>query len=109
MDTPAVIPPPNTLATVSAVLGVVSVLGTCCCCVPLISYLAMVLVPMLSLAAIITGIFARQQAQRTGVGMTPAMIGIGGGIGAVVIMVIMFGLGALAGVGFMALSVLGQQ
>ena len=100
--------PTNTLATVSAVLGVLSVLGTMCCCVPLISYLAMVLVPLLSLGAIITGFVARGQAAQTGVGGTAANIGIAGGFVSMIICVGIIALGMIAGVGVAALSLLGN-
>lgn len=86
MSDPYDLPPAsNTIATVSAGLGVAALLGTGCCCVPLVNYLAYLAVPVLALAAVVTGIVGMSQANTSGVGKSQAMVGIGAGAGSIVV------------------------
>lgn len=97
-------PTSNVLATISAVLGVLSVLGSGCCCVPIVSYLAMVIVPMLALGAIVTGFVGRSQVENTGAGGTESLIGIVGGFVSMLLGVGLFLVSIFAGVGFAMLG-----
>jgi hypothetical protein len=83
--------PSNSLATVSVVLGAAGFLGSFCCCVPLLGYLAMALVPLLDIAAIVTGVIALQKAKELdGLGAGNAKLGIGLGIGSILMGVLLF-------------------
>jgi len=83
----------NVLAIVSLISGILSFVGSGCCCVPIISLLAMFGVPLLALVAIVTGILGISAASRTGTGKGMAITGIGLGV-----------MGILTGIGLIVAS-----
>jgi hypothetical protein len=66
----------NAMGMVSAVCGILAVLGHGCCCVPIVSSIAPFLVIALETAAIVCGVLARQQAAAKGETDGRAMIGL---------------------------------
>ena len=66
---------PNQAATISVVTGGLAFVGNGCCCIPIISYLAAVVVPALAVVAIVTG----------GLGLSAASTGDGEGRGAAMV------------------------
>ena len=88
----------NNIAKVAAVLGGIALLGNFCCCVPLINYLAMVVVPFCALGAIITGFLGMQKANELG-GEGKEMAIAGLAMGALTIVI---------DIGLVALSVFGM-
>jgi len=66
----------NTMGMISAVCGILAILGHGCCCLPIISYIAPFLVVVLEVVAIVTGMMARQQAAAQGGTDSLAMVGI---------------------------------
>jgi hypothetical protein len=97
---------PNTIATVSAVLGGLSFVGSGCCCVPLLNYIAMILVPLLATAAIVTGIIGRSKVAETGSGGTASLVGIVGGAMTFLVAIGLFLFTAIMGAGFGILGAL---
>jgi len=92
--------PTNTLATVSVVLGAAGLVGAACCCVPILNYIAMALVPLLDIAAIVTGVVALKKANELdGLGAGKAKLGIGLGAGSILMGVILFALLIVFGLG----------
>lgn len=57
---------PNVLAIVSLVLGIVTILSTGCCCIPIVSMGEFLLLPILVIAAWITGILGFLRAEQAG-------------------------------------------
>lgn len=102
----------NTMGMISAVCGILAILGHGCCCLPIISYIAPFLVIILEMAAIITGVMARQQAAAQGGTDGLAMVGILSGSLAVLMSigyVLLFGAAIFAYIaGIVAMVVLGQ-
>jgi len=98
----------NTLAIVSLVLGILSLVFFPCCCLPFVSYLAMVVVPILALAAIITGFLGLSAAKTSGTGKGMAMGGLITGFGSVLLGLIYFVIIILAMFGVVALNVVGN-
>lgn len=66
----------NAMGMVSAVCGILAVLGHGCCCVPIISSIAPFLVIALEIVAIVCGLLARKQAAAQGETDGRAMIGL---------------------------------
>ena len=67
----------NQMAMASLVCGGVSIASSICCCVPLISIVAVFVVPTLGLAAIVTGVLGLQAANKMGgTGKTESIVGI---------------------------------
>jgi hypothetical protein len=103
-------PPNDTLGTVSAVCGVLSLLGTGCCCIPLINYIAMLVFPLtmvLMIVGLVTGFMGRSNAAATGGNPQMANIGLGASIGAIVLFLAIMALQIVLGGGLMILSILG--
>ena len=71
------------LGAVSVVLGSIALVGHICCCIPIVSYAADFLIPLLEVATLVTGVMAYQEAKASGEDATLPMVGIGLGIGAV--------------------------
>ena len=87
----------NVLAVVSLITGVLALLSSGCCCVPILSMFSAVLLPVLSLVAIVTGILGLGQAKVTGQGKGLSMAGIGLGTGAIVVALAVMSLSVVAG------------
>ena len=91
----------NVLAIISLVLGIMAIVGQICNCVPLVNYAAMVLLPMLGIAAIITGGIGISKANTMdGEGKPLAMAGVGLGcasllVTATFVALIIFGVAAV--------------
>ena len=99
----------NTMAQVSVATGAASLLGSGCCCLPLVSYIAMAIVPPLAIAAIVTGVMAQSSAAEHG-GGGMAKLGIGLGIATFVLDIGMVALSVFMGVGFVSLiAILGSM
>ncbi len=91
----------DTLAMVSVITGALALLSSLCCCIPLISYLAMVINPMLAVIAIVTGFLAHNDSALSPDKKTLAKVGIGLGIGnfvfiAVLVVIAIVGFGGMA-------------
>ncbi len=92
----------NTMAQVSVATGAASLIGSGCCCMPFVSYMAMAVVPPLAIAAIITGTMALSSAEEQG-GGGMAKLGIGLGIATFVLDIGMVALSFFMGVGLVSL------
>jgi hypothetical protein len=91
----------RTFGIVSLVLGIVSILSVGCCCIPIVSYLAMLLVPILAIATIITSGVALSAARAEGENQVPAIAGLVMGILTPIIGICGFGL-MIGGVGLLS-------
>lgn len=67
----------NVLAVVSIITGGLAFLSSGCCCIPIASIFAAVVLPLLSLIGIVTGMLGLGQAKVSGQGKGLAMAGIG--------------------------------
>jgi len=102
-------PTPNNLAMASLVCGVLSLLGTGCCCIPILNYLAMALYPLtfiLMIVGIVTGFMGRSQAAQTGEGGQNATIGLAASFGALALLVAIVALQFFVFGGLVVLSLL---
>jgi hypothetical protein len=95
----------NTMALVSAISGALAIVGTGCCCVPIVSCFAQLIVPVLALVAIVTGILGMSKANELGgTGKGMAMAGIGMGVGAFLLGIVAVVVGMFLGAGMGALQ-----
>lgn len=94
----------NTFAIVSLVSGGIGTVSMACCCIPFVSYFAVVLIGIGSITAIITGVLGLQESQRTGKRRNESIAGIVLGVVPLVVLVVM---GVLALLGVAALGVAG--
>ncbi len=93
------------MGMVSAVTGILAVLGHGCCCLPIVSYFAPFLVIILEIVSLITGVLARQQAAQNGETDGLAMVGlISGGIAVLMSIAYVLLFGSVI-VGYLALIV----
>ena len=93
----------NAMAQLSVAAGAASLLGSGCCCLPFVSYIAMAIVPPLAIAAIVTGVMALSSAAEHG-GGGMAKMGIGLGIATFVLDIGMVALSFFMGVGLVSLA-----
>lgn len=108
-----VIPPPpgvrlgatreaDNYALIALISGLGSVMGLCCCCIPLVNYLAALLVPALGVVAIIMGWLALRNTALSPDRRTLATVGIAAGATGLVsmiglmVLVLVLGLGSAA-------------
>jgi hypothetical protein len=98
----------NVLAVVSAIAGGLAFLSSGCCCVPILSIVSMLVLPVLSLVGIGTGIAGLGQAKVSGQGKGLAMVGIGLSAGAILMAVAAMSLSVVAGATSAILQRMGQ-
>lgn len=94
----------NNVANISLGLGAVSLLGHACCCIPFVSAIMSMLIPMCAVGAIVTGVMGRNAAaELDGEGMMQANIGLGMGL---VVILMDVGIFAATFLGFFSLAIL---
>ena len=96
--------PAGILGTISVVASVIGLIGQGCCCVPIISYLAMMVVPMAILVGIGTGIAGLVVSEPYEQGRTTSKFGLALGIFDVVFLFVWYSLMIFGVVGIMVLS-----
>lgn len=79
---------PSPLAIASAVCGALALVGHGCCCLPIISYIAPMVVVTLELVGLILGFVARSQAAQEGRSEPVALAGIGLSIAAILVSIV---------------------
>jgi hypothetical protein len=89
----------NNLALVSVVSGSVSAGSLLCCCIPVLGYLAWLVVPFAGVVAVVTGVLGLKEANETGVRKNEAIAGIALGSVGIVLFVVVILLVLFAGVG----------
>ena len=67
------------------IMGIITLASTLCCCIPVVSYLAYIVVPILSIVTIILSIVALMAANEEGQNKAPALAGLAMGIGAILV------------------------
>jgi hypothetical protein len=99
MSTPYDTPPAgNPFALVALITGILSLLGNGCCCVPIISILAIFAYPLtaiLMVVSLITGVLGVMRARANGEGMALAAVGLvasGVGVALLVLNIALMGL-----------------
>ena len=96
----------NPLAVISVVAGTIALMSNVCNCIPILNWVAWILIPLLAIAAIVTGGIGITKANEMGGEGKPLAIA-GAGLGCMSL-VVMAGLFALVFFGFAAFSLANQ-
>lgn len=68
--------PGKVLGIVSLILGIVSIVGNCCTCIPVISWIVAFALPIFAIVGLILGIVGMKKSKKAGFKNTFAIIGL---------------------------------